>query len=688
MTRNPLLATGLMVGTILSASSGQGLEFPGPNPGRAVARVEGPNEAPRNVTLENAAIRMDLSFEHNRPLALTIRSLLTDEKQPVLRPEIFAIELTDGRTLSLANFHVSAKPKLTKLAPKPGAVGLAERFAGHRVSLPLVSRDGSLKAHWSATIRDQSNYLTQQLVLEAAETPVAIDRVTVLKVPRAEAQDWQPETSGVVNGSPVVAGNYFIACEHPMAENRVEDRSVVCSRQCYRPLEPGRPWTATSVIGVAPSGQMRRAFLYYLQRERARPYQLFLHYNSWWDIAWADRKMNEEQCRRVIEIFGRELVEKRGVAIDSFVFDDGWDDNRTLWQFHDGFPQGFAPLRDLAMKYGSSVGTWLSPWGGYGRAKAERLEYGKTQGFETNARGFSMAGPTYYARFRDVCRRMIEDYGVNYFKFDGIALGIDSEGAGPEFAADVEALLRLTGELRVMRPDVYLSITTGTWPSPYWLWYGDSVWRNGHDWNVHGEGTTRQQWITYRDMITYRMIAQRAPLYPLNSLMTVTVCYAQLGTATKMANDPGDQIDEIRMAFGSGTQLGELYVTPQMMQPAAWDALAESVRWSRENADVLVDVHFVGGDPGQGEPYGYAAWSPRKGILVLRNPSRSAADLTLDLATAFELPATAPEDFGVRSRWPRAGRDLSFELPAAKPHAFHLDPFEIVVLEATPRAAK
>ena len=155
-----------------------------------------------------------------------------------------------------------------------------------------------------------------------------------------------------------------------------------------------------------------------------------------------------------------------------------------------------------------------------------------------------------------------------------------------------------------------------------------------------------------------------------------------------MSVSPGDRIDEIRMAFGSGTQLGELYVTPQMMKPAAWDALAESVRWSRQNADVLVDVHFVGGDPGEGAPYGYAAWSPRKGLLVLRNPSGSAADLTLDLAMAFELPAIAPEDFGVRGRWSRAGKELSLELPAAKPHAFHLDPFEIVVLEATPRAAK
>ena len=55
------------------------------------------------------------------------------------------------------------------------------------------------------------------------------------------------------------------------------------------------------------------------------------------------------------------------------------------------------------------MGVWLSPWGGYGEAQEQRLKYGRTQGFETNARGFSLAGPKYYARFRQVCLEMIEN---------------------------------------------------------------------------------------------------------------------------------------------------------------------------------------------------------------------------------------------------------------------------------------
>jgi hypothetical protein len=262
---------------------------------------------------------------------------------------------------------------------------------------------------------------------------------------------------------------------------------------------------------------MRRAFLCYLERERARPYAPFLHYNSWYDIAWSGLKMNEKVCREAVEVFGRELTQRRGVALDSFVFDDGWDDNRTLWKFHADFPQGFAPVSAAAKKYQGAVGAWLSPWGGYGQAKAERLQFGRAAGFETNAKGFSLAGPRYYQNFRDVCLGMIRDYGMNYFKFDGIAQGNSSAGSG-QYATDVDALLRLIGDLRRERPNLFINVTVGTWPSPFWLKFCDSIWRQGSDTSVVGQGSDRQRWITYRDSEIYHGVLEKCPLYPINSL--------------------------------------------------------------------------------------------------------------------------------------------------------------------------
>lgn len=660
----------LFAGSVRCAAD---VEFPGPDPGKAAARF-----AEGQLVLENAAIAVGWRVTQGEFRMAEIEDRMAQQTLHPQSAEAFRIELTEGRQLTASDLQVVEELKLARLEPDPAAQQAVLREAGWQASVRLASPDGQLDICWLATLRDHSNTVRTELRIIPKETPSGLVSATVLEVDQADAK-----VAGTVSGSPIVAGNLFFACEHPLADNRVVDGRVECAARYRGGVESAEAWSRTAVVGVAPPGQLRRAFLYYVERERARPYRLFLHYNSWWDIAWPDRRMDEGKCLAVMEHFGREMYRKRGVPLDSFVFDDGWDDPKTLWKFHDGFPRGFAPHQKAAERQESAIGVWLSPWGGYGQAKADRLEYGKTQGFETNSRGLSLAGPTYYARYAESCKEMISKYGANYFKFDGIGQGLGSPGADNEFGADVEALLKLTGELRQQRPDVYLSITTGTWPSPYWLWYGDSVWRNGDDLGFHGVGSMREQSITYRDMFVRQMIVDRAPLYPLNSLMIVSLCQAELGAAEKMVGDVADLPDEIRMAFAGGTQLLELYVTPSRMTDEAWDVLAQCTRWSRENADVLVDVHWVGGDPGKAEVYGYGAWSPRKGILTLRNPVDKPQAIALSLADALELPKPSGH-FGIAAPWSDGTAAVPARLGAEEKYEFKLKPLEMLMIEAVP----
>ena len=176
-----------------------------------------------------------------------------------------------------------------------------------------------------------------------------------------------------------------------------------------------------------------------------------------------------------------------------------------------------------------------------------------------------------------------------------------------------------------MKPDLYINLTTGTYPSPFWLRYADSIWRGGEDHDFLGVGPRREQWITYRDADTYEHVVLSGPLFPLNSLMLHGIIYAR--HAKNLDTDPqSDFKNEVRDYFGNGTQLQEMYVTPSLLSNADWDNLAEAAKWSRDNADVLVDTHWIGGDPAQLEVYGWASWNPRKAILVLRNPSDKRAD--------------------------------------------------------------
>jgi hypothetical protein len=88
------------------------------------------------------------------------------------------------------------------------------------------------------------------------------------------------------------------------------------------------------VIGSTDDpSQMRRHFNTYIRESRAEKHKPFLHYNSWFDFAsWQEpdpqfhyRIMNEKICLDRVQSFGEELIKKRGVKMDSLMWDDGWD---------------------------------------------------------------------------------------------------------------------------------------------------------------------------------------------------------------------------------------------------------------------------------------------------------------------------------------------------------------------------
>lgn len=324
----------------------------------------------------------------------------------------------------------------------------------------------------------------------------------------------------------------------------------------------------------------------------------------------------------------------------------------------------------------------MSPWGGYSKPKEERTAFGRSAGFETVNGGYALSGPKYYSAFRDVCLSMIRDSGVNQFKFDGTG-NADSVFPGSQFDSDFAAMIHLIDELRAAKPDLFVNLTTGTWPSPFWLLYADSIWRGGEDDSTAGVGPYRERWITYRDAETYQRIVQAGPLYPLNSLMLHGLIFAQYHK--HLNQDPeNDFRNEVRSYFGTGTQLQEMYITPTLLTTANWDDLAEAARWSRANAGVLKDTHWIGGDPARLHVYGWASWSPAKGILVLRNPGEHEQSISVRLRDAFELPADADQVYYASSPWKDDAGRPAIVLRANEAHEFHLAPFAVLTLDLLP----
>lgn len=594
--------------------------------------------------------------------------------------DVFTLVLKDHSELRSSAMQARPLKNVDSVVDPHGALRATEtRSAETKLCWDFTSSTQDATVAWCLVARRGADYVRSLVRISAGHSDLAMTEVRLL-----EFTDPGAHVEGSVQGSPVVDSHRFFGFEHPLSTSTVTAGVVRASLFRDLPLRAGQSITYSAVVGTAPAGQLRRAFLAYIESERPRAYKPFLHYNTWFDLGYGNRFDEKGALDRINE-FGQQLVIKRHVKLDSYLFDDGWDDPNTLWGFNSGFPEGFTKVGEAAAKYNAGIGVWLSPWGGYDQQKLERIAYGRAHGFEIMNDGYALSGPKYFARFEQTCLEMIDRYHVNQFKFDGTG-NANRVFPGSAFDSDFDAAIHLIERLRQEKPSIFINLTTGTTASPFWLFYADSIWRGGADHDFAGVGSARQRWITYRDAQTYKNIVVRGPLFPLNSLMLHGIIYAQ--HAKDLESDPGhDFADEVHSYFGSGTQLQEMYITPSLLTDANWDTLAAGARWSLAHAATLKDTHWIGGDPGKLEAYGWAAWGAQLGIVTLRNPSDKPQTYTLNLAKALELPSGAPARYTVRGVWndvhdwkPNEPRTENADGGVAIP----LAPFEVLTLEATP----
>ena len=412
-------------------------------------------------------------------------------------------------------------------------------------------------------------------------------------------------------------------------------------------LKAGESWTVSAVVGLIAPGQARRSFLCYSERERAVPWRPFPLYNSWFELNInrnndPDYTTNftETQCLDVLAQWKEHLFDKYGVNVATFAWDDGWDQYGT-WTFNKNFPNGFARMSEAAEAMNSQIGAWLGPVGGYGQSGNYRRNYWAGRG------GMQLSNKAYFNTFIDACLKMLNSYSFNFFKFDGIsaqfsAVGPDAGATGEENA---EGIIEIERRVRQAKPDVFLNTTVGTWASPFWFQFTDAVWRQENDYSTIGnQGSDRERWITYRDRLVYQNFVKNSPLCPINTLMTHGFILSKYGSvSTDMAY--ASVLRELRCAFACGSGMVELYADYSLMNSIGngrlWSDLAECIKWQQENADVLPDVHWVGGNPWDGSKaniYGWASWNGRKATLALRNPSASRQTLKTTLREALDIP--------------------------------------------------
>lgn len=570
--------------------------------------------------------------------------------------ELFKVLLGDGKTITASEMKLE-DVKMVTLAENPSAATASLRYAGKALEARFTYEELSIV--WRAVLRNGSHYLRTEMDIQAAKDLPMKGIVAMNYLVAKNSAYTAPEVVGNTRGAILASNHIFAGLETPMGLNSCKDEGNATHIEgLWRrntTLKAGKTWNISSVVGLVAPKQLRRSFLAYSERERAvawRPYPVYI---SWYELN-IDRNnaqapsykgnMTVEQCADVVSHWKTHFYDKYQIAPKAFVWDDGWDQYGT-WTFNPNFPNGFDEPANEAKKMGTGIGAWLGPVGGYGQSGEYRRAYWRSKG------GMQLSNEDYYNFFIRCCTNMIDRYDFRFFKFDGIsaqasAIGPDEGTRGEENA---EAIISIERAVRQKRPDIFLNTTVGTWASPFWFHFTDAVWRQEGDYGEAGDqGTDRERWITYRDRLVYQNFIQRSPVCPINTLMTHGFILSRWGAVSKNMDYDGI-VREMRCAFACGSGMVELYNDYKLMDEikdnqgnagALWKDLAECIKWQQEQADVLPDAHWVGGNPWDGKKanvYGWAAWNGKKSVLTLRNPSTSAQTFTTTLREALDIPA-------------------------------------------------
>lgn len=555
-----------------------------------------------------------------------------------------------------------------------------------------------------------------------SEKPVTLERIDVETISLNDIYQpyqmkqitaWGPAKWRPGLGQPLYTKQSatFWGTEFPASYNFVEDKTAYCGYLWGKKVHSEEMYTTyKSVFGVGDNPDfIQDSFFEYIDKIRIRPLRLQVQYNSWFDF-WSG--VDKDKFAVSVKKVSQELNSERNVTpLSAFVIDDGWQNSKAdwsdkVWKVNKKFDTDFATSFKNVQEAGSTLGLWLSPGCNFGARPAVPLM--REKGMETLDEYMSLAGPKYMQLLED---RMLEltTQGVSYFKLDGLfghlnrrefdlngeAYGVptmkqlDTEGFKPAderlndpkydelktyyLVAGTERLMQIFEKQHKVNPKVYIVISNGAYLSPWWLQYIDAVWMiNAGD---AAGGSNRTQELVYRDGVYYDTWVKERTQFPINSI------FNHEPKKTKTGESKEQFSEYLWMNLSRGTGFVELYIVTQNLSEADWDVLASGLKWVHKVFPYFKHSKMHGGNPKEGEIYGYTGWNETGGYASFHNPSETEAQsYSFTLDRSFGLNKNSNK-LKISSPLPNANELVGKITTKGEKLEITLDPGEVKVLE-------
>ena len=644
------------------------------------------------------------------------------------------IALYDGKFTSVPESDKGAI-KASDLEIENVEVGDAEGESGKMVTFDFkpfqFGFDADAELEMKVVMNDNEHYMRKWLELKTDDKETRISYIDGEHLDVSDAdEEWTvPNTKGVVEmdaakailGQPIYVNGMFFGSEFPESDTQIVDdmgRSRYWTGKNFADFERDGQLTTDgeyvswqTVCGATRSdgsdmNVVQADFFSYID-EIAKPSDFRIQYNSWFDNMMF---IDDENIIESFKAVDKQLSETGVRPLESYVVDDGWNNYRPaadqlmgkddirrngdgvnddgFWTFNTKFPDGLTPSSSLVQKLGSDFGVWIGPRGGYNY-------YGQLAGIMAKAGTGSAAGGSidvadarYVKNFQDMAVEWMEDYGVNYWKWDGFAdraqynhfssgdgvVGYSDSNkhmyGGPNgyyHSTDLwEKWIVLfekvwqTADAEDIN-DLWISLTCYTNPSPWFLQWSNSVWMQcTGDRGERHNGTLNNKMdnmLTYRDACYYDFIKKHEFQFPLANVYNHDPIYGKEGTGINADSMNGEEFRNYLYMMGTrGTAFWELYYSDSLLDDEKYLVNADFLKWEEENFDMLRNAKWIGGNPdtsvtltagpgnqasGEQDAYGFAGFNTagNEGIISMRNPA----------ATAKTIEFTLDEGIGVRA---------------------------------------
>ncbi len=452
-------------------------------------------------------------------------------------------------------------------------------------------------------------------------------------------------------------GGGFAGVEYPTATTEInaDENKISSVETIAKKITSAGVSGSQTVIGITPKPNVKFWFMKYLDFVRVAKLKPYTLYNSWYDLRSVEYPnvppkywMNEKNVFRIINEIKSNFVEKHGIKIDAFVLDDGWDIYQSDWKLRrKQFPHGMLPISEKLKEINSTLGLWFGPTGGYS-FRLKRINWMKAHGYEVvGSHGewqpmMCIAGKNYKKLFKKRVTDFVKNAKVGYYKWDGIQFSCSEPDHGHpvgEYSrrAVMESVADICNSVRKLNPDIFLNITSGTWLSPWWVKYANTIWMQGGDYGYSDVPSisSRDRAITYRDITLYNDFTKYDLWFPISNLMTHGIIKGELQKLGGESEPIDKFTDNAVLYFARGVAMYELYISPDILSDNEWNALAQSLKWGKTNFDILMNTEMIGGDPSKSESYGFTHFKGDNALIAVRNPKMGNDEISFVLSSDF-----------------------------------------------------